>query len=371
MISPFLVLYFLELGLSYFKISIIVSALGFSAFLFELPTGAMADGYSRKYSVIFGFFIIAVAAAMMAVIKDFYWLLITWVFMGLGTTFISGAQTAWVIDNLDEKMRKDLSQEFFIKNSSVTALGSVFAPIIGTIVVRYHSIKTLWVAFGIGSFLCALLLLIFTKEYYKPKKVKVADLFSATYRNSKIGLQFTLANRTVLLLVLADLFVGLMLFGSVGEQPFLVSLGMVKYQLGYMYTIIAVISLLTPFLSRLFVEFNPKNVISFVIIGRAVLFLLLLIIYPPFFFIASVLIIARNALFTFVGPISENYFQKFILKENRATIISIRSMISQLFASLSALTAGIFLDNFGPQKVLACGGLFGVIAVVFYQKIRD
>ena len=371
MIGPYLILYFLGLGLSYFKISIIVSSLGISVFVFELPTGAMADGVSRKYSVVLGFFIMALATALMPFAKDFSWILVAWVFVGLGMTFISGAQTAWVIDNLNEKERSDLTHEYFVKSSSASALGAVFAPILGTVVVKYYSMDALWFAFGTGAFLCTILLLVFTKEYYKPQKIKMANLFSETYNISKSGLQFTFTNRTVLLLIIADLFVGLMLFGNAGEQPFLVSLGMAEYQLGYMYTIIAVVGLATPFLSKLFVDFKPKHVISFVILGRMILFLSLLFIYPPYSLMAAVLIITRNGLYSFVGPISGKYFNKFILKGNRATIISIKSMISQLITGVCALAAGTFLDMFGPQKVLALGSLFGIVALVLYQKIKD
>jgi predicted MFS family arabinose efflux permease len=46
-------------------------------------------------------------------------------------------------------------------------------------------------------------------------------------------------------------------------------------------------------------------------------------------------------------------------------------MFSQLVIALTALIAGVFLDLFGPQKVLAFGSLFGIIAIILYQKIKD
>ena len=51
-IMPFFIIYFLDLGLSYFKIALLGSVYSFFIFLFEVPTGAFADGFSRKYSSI-------------------------------------------------------------------------------------------------------------------------------------------------------------------------------------------------------------------------------------------------------------------------------------------------------------------------------
>ncbi|MBT3407871.1 hypothetical protein HOK68_02975 [Candidatus Woesearchaeota archaeon] len=57
MIVPFMMLYFLNIGLTFFQISIIYAANSATIFLFELITGGFADEYSRKYSVLLGFFL--------------------------------------------------------------------------------------------------------------------------------------------------------------------------------------------------------------------------------------------------------------------------------------------------------------------------
>lgn len=67
-----------------------------SILTFEIPTGVVADIYSRKLSVIISFFVVAVAVTM-ASTADTYWLLvISQILMGFGHTFESGAETAWV-----------------------------------------------------------------------------------------------------------------------------------------------------------------------------------------------------------------------------------------------------------------------------------
>ena len=213
--------------------------------------------------------------------------------------------------------------------------------------------------------------MIFGQEHYKPKKLRLLESLKEAYLNSKRGLKFTLTHKIVFLIVLAGLFTQLMVIGDNGWQPFLVNLGMAQHQLGYMYSIMAAIVMVMPFLSRLFSNFKPKNAVSIVVFIRMILLFSLIFIYPPFFFLAAIVFVLDAGLFSLKDPIIQTYFHKFIPKKIRATVVSTKSMFSQLIIALTALIAGVFLDIFGPQKVLAFGSLFGVVAIILYQKIKD
>lgn len=371
MILPFLVIYFIKLGFSYFQISIITAAFGFSMFLFEIPTGAFADGFSRKYSVIIGSFIIAISVTLIPLTTNFYLIVFLWGLSGMGMTCISGAEEAWVIDNLNKEGRKDLHQEFFIKSSSFIALGSIFAPIIGALLVKNNSLEVLWYIFGFGFFLSAILMLLFTKEHFVPVKLKPADLIKKSYSNCKEAFRFSMNNRVIFLSFMAGLFMQLMFLGRIGIQPFLLSLGMPEYQLGYLYSITAAVGVVMSFLSRHFVKYKPKNVMSVVVLIHMILLLSLLFIYPPFFLAASVIFIMKDGLLYFGIPVIQTYFHKFIPETIRATTMSTKSMLDQLLVALSSLIAGVFLDICGPKLILAFGSLFGIFAVILYQKIKD
>ena len=72
-----------------------------SMFLFEIPTGAIADGFSRKYSVIMGFLITGFSVIGVGFTSTFWLVLILFVLAGIGMTLVSGAEESWVIDNLN------------------------------------------------------------------------------------------------------------------------------------------------------------------------------------------------------------------------------------------------------------------------------
>ena len=371
MILPFMIIYFRNLDFSFFQISIITSAFAISMFLFEIPTGAFADGLSRKYSVVLGFLITALAAILIPLFTNFYFLIFLWIMAGLGMTFVSGAEEAWVIDNLNKYKRKDLHHEFFIKSQSIAYFGIIFAPLIGSILVKVYSIKLLWFVFGFGFLLNAFILLLFGKELYKPKKVKFIESFRKTYENSKVGLKFSRAHKTIFLLILGSIFASLMIVGDNGWQPFMLDLSMPTPGLGFMYSILAVVMIASSFLSRLLTNMKIKNVISITILIQMLLLLSLLLINPPFYIIAAIIFILIHSTSGLNQPLLQTYFHKFVPQKIRATVTSVQSMTKQLVVALAALIAGGLLDIFGPKKVLAYGGLFGIFAIISYLKIKD
>jgi MFS family permease len=371
MIFPFIVIYFIKTGHSFFQISLINFAFGFSMFLFEIPTGAFADGFSRKYSVALGFLIVAISVSLIPITTNFNLIVLWWAFAGIGLTFVSGAQESWIIDNLNKAGRADLHQEYFIKGSSFMAFGSIFAPLIGATIVKGYSITILWFVFGFGFLVNAILTLLCTKEHNMPTKIKPVEILKNSVRNTKMGLTFSVRHKVIFISFLAGLFTQFMLMGNDGRQPFLVGLGMKEYQLGYLYSISSGVSIFLTFLSRRFTKYKPKNVLSVVILIRAVFLLTLFFVYPPFFYIASFLFIMIDGMFKFVSPINLTYLHKFIPERIRATTMSVKNMVDQFVISLTSLAAGGLLDLFGPQKVIAFGGFFGIIAIILYQKIKD
>jgi len=71
-------------------------------FLFEVPTGVVADTYSRRLSVIIGTFLWGFAFLIEGAFPFFAAVLISQVVMGLGFTFNSGAAEAWLAGELGD-----------------------------------------------------------------------------------------------------------------------------------------------------------------------------------------------------------------------------------------------------------------------------
>lgn len=371
MIMPFIFIFFLDKGLSFSQIGAMMFALTMTVFIFEVPTGAFADGVSRKYSTIIGLFIMGFSVILIPFQSQFIILLGLWTLYGFGQTFVSGAYSAWVIDNLNEQKIKDLHQEYFIKESSIMSFGVVIAPIIGALIVKFFSMDILWYVLGAGQFVMIIILLFFVKEYYKPKKVHISKFLRKTLNNSKEGFKFTHKHKNYFFFLIGTIFVVLMMIGEIGWQPFLVDLSMPKYFLGFLVSIMGLFGMIIPFFSRLFTNMKVKYLMSIIIFIRIIFLLSLLLIYPPFFFVGMVVFILYNGIRGLPDPLVGKFIHKLIPSKIRATVISVQSMILSLVYGVMVLFAGILMDFFGPQKILALCGLFGIGAIYFFMKIKD
>ena len=68
----------------------------------EVPTGAFADAVGRKLSVIVGFAVMGTALLVMGLVRSFPILALAQGLWGLGYTFWSGAEVAWITDEVGE-----------------------------------------------------------------------------------------------------------------------------------------------------------------------------------------------------------------------------------------------------------------------------
>lgn len=92
-----------EVGLNPFQLVLVGTALEVAAFSCEIPTGILADLYSRRLSVIVGMFVIGIGFMFEGLLPYFITVLIAQVIWGAGWTFISGAREAWIADELGEE----------------------------------------------------------------------------------------------------------------------------------------------------------------------------------------------------------------------------------------------------------------------------
>ena len=84
------------------QLVLVGTALEASAFLFEVPTGVVADVCSRRLSVIIGVFLIGAGFLVWGAVPLFVTVLLAQVLWGVGYTFTSGATEAWIADELGE-----------------------------------------------------------------------------------------------------------------------------------------------------------------------------------------------------------------------------------------------------------------------------
>ena len=94
-------IYFVEtVGMSPLQLVLAGTALEVAYFVFEVPTGIVADLYSRRLSVIIAQFVMGVGFVLTGLVANVGVILFAAALMGFGWTFKSGAIDAWLADEV-------------------------------------------------------------------------------------------------------------------------------------------------------------------------------------------------------------------------------------------------------------------------------
>jgi DHA3 family tetracycline resistance protein-like MFS transporter len=83
-----------------FQLVLIWTVFQTSVLLFEIPTGVIADIYSRRLSVILGFLVTSLGSLFVGVCQTYSLVLLGMVILGIGDALLSGALDAWIADEI-------------------------------------------------------------------------------------------------------------------------------------------------------------------------------------------------------------------------------------------------------------------------------
>ncbi len=147
-------------GLSPMQLVLVGTLLETVCFLFEIPTGVVADRYSRRLSILLGLFLIGIGFIIEGSIPTFTAVLLCQVFWGIGATFLSGAVEAWITDEVgDERVGP-----VFLRGTQVGLLGTMIG-IGGAVALGWSSVQVPVLAGGIGFLLLGTALAVVMPEH--------------------------------------------------------------------------------------------------------------------------------------------------------------------------------------------------------------
>lgn len=126
--------YVTQADLNALQLVLIGTIMEVSVLLFEMPTGLYADHYGRKRSLALGTLILGLAHILEGSTPEFWAIAIASAMWGIGWTFISGAEQAWIADELEGKEL----EKVFLKGAQFSSFGR-FAAILASV-----GIATLW-----------------------------------------------------------------------------------------------------------------------------------------------------------------------------------------------------------------------------------
>lgn len=355
-------LFFLSLGYNLLAVTSLFAISTLVMVLFEIPTGAFADHFSRKKSVVLSFFLFGIAFLGVFLFKNFWLLAIFWVLGDIAWTFQSGTNIAWAVDNLKYGKNKKKLAALFVRFFFSEKLGLVIGGIIGFILVSMQ-FRLVWLAIAVINFIMTLILLRYMKEEktkhtrFKFKLiiksfVKVKEAFTYLF-NKK--------NKTARGIALA-LFTGMLGLSSFFiEVPLILSkLGLKPEIISGVFSLMGVFILFAPFLGeKLAHKFGFRIFLgtTSIIVG------LVIIIFgiSPLLITAIICLVLIYTGLNATDAIHESAFQHSIPSNCRATIGSIMSVVWGISTALGVWLIGLIITFAG----LGLAGLISGLLVIF------
>ena len=358
-------IYLLWLGFSFTNIGWFETIYALVVVLLELPTGALADLIGKKKALIISCFfnaLLFMGIGLMNLPIQYYLIALIG---GIAWSFSSGADVALFYDSVKklgrEKDYKKIRGRINTSNQVASILGVFLGPFLYIVNPRLGFLIT-----G-GVYVIAALILFTMVEPYKPKN-KVS--LRAHWKQTVHGLKFTINHKCVMWLIGFFFLstIGIELFYDFWQQPLLVHNGFEVKYFGFIFAGMMVVRGIVSWYTHK-IEGKLKENWSII----SILILQVIMFYLFSFSNAYVLIIFLDILYgviAFKEIIFEDYINSYIRSSNRATVLSVKSLIYNLTGAIFYISVGKLLDIYSINYVLigASVMLFVGALVLFYFK---
>jgi len=195
-------------GLSPLQLVLVGTFLELCTFIFEVPTGIVADLYGRKLSIIIGVILVGVGFMIEGLFPTFAMVLFAQFVWGVGYTFISGAREAWLADEIGEKEAGAAFMKGYQAASAGVLVGIAASMVLANIDVRLPIV--------IGGFFYALqavfILFLMPENKFRPTLMSKRETFSSMKRVFIQGIGLVRRRR-----VLKIVMITAVLFGAFSE----------------------------------------------------------------------------------------------------------------------------------------------------------
>jgi len=370
-IAPFQVLYFNSIGLSATKIGFLIAIFPLTTLIFEIPTGAIADLYGRKFSVLSGYFLEGIVLILIFLFKNYYMLLFLMFISAIAYTLTSGSFEAWVVDLVKSKKRNNLIKSYFGKSQSLLNLGLIFSGLLGAFLVAVFDLRIMWLVGG-GGFILGGFLLLFGEEKYQRREIKIKAPIKNLYEQTKKSILYGYRHYVLFFLLSVSLILGIVgsLESLISWTPFLKSFNFPNYSFGYLWSAMGVLGVIAPLISsRLIKNKNERNIL--IMLAFLTLIYGFIVLFSNHLYLLLGVILFGSFLLDFEVPVWRNYFHRFISSNKRATVSSVRSMIFSLGAIIGMPLTGYLVDKIGGRYTIFISSLLMIPVIFLYLRIKE
>ncbi|MCC7432130.1 MFS transporter [Candidatus Peregrinibacteria bacterium] len=341
-----------------------------SMFIFEVPTGAIADVYGRKTSFVISCFLLGTSMFAYGASSSFLSFLLAETICGLALTFATGAFEAWAVDRLKQLGSETTINHLMVRQAQIEKLGAMCGAALGAW-LNNKNIVIPWIAAGSVQIFTGLAALILMKEEgFKPKANSLQESHQALKSTVKNSLSQIKQNQAVGFTVISGALYNLCLQPTNMQwQPYFSSfLGANTTPLGFIFAAIMIAVMIGAEFANKWTSIwksSPNAMIAAkCFIGLSIITTSSLTKFPAilsFFLLHEVI---RGIYW----PIKDAYIHNNITSEERATTISFESMVRQIGGMIGLLASGLAAKYTSIPLTWGLSGLALLISALWLWK---
>ncbi len=361
---PILVVFLQQSGMSLFEVLIMqgISALVLASW--QIPSGYLADRWGRKNTLIAGAVCNFIGVLCYCIGTNYWFFLAATSLLSTGLSFQSGTIEALTFESLEaegkaQSFRRSLGSQTFMRFAA-EALAGLIGGALAVISLRLAFWATLPV-FG------ALIVLAMTLD--EPPRTTLSRGQKALNTMLAVAHRSLIGDKRLRYVILIDsLFGSLLITLYWFTQPYLVEAGV---PLGYFGAVHAAVVLSAAIASRESYRFahwlKDRQFLLFIAIS-AVSFLLLLGVLPPAPAGIALIILVR-VMWGFLGPLTFDLMNRMTTPDVRATILSVRGFMFQIFFAFFPPVFAAIADRTSLSTSLIMHGLFTGCCIAVLLKL--
>jgi DHA3 family tetracycline resistance protein-like MFS transporter len=200
-----------ELHLSPLQLVLMGTAMEGAVFLCEVPTGVVADTYSRRLSLSVGYVGMGTTWLLVGVVSAPWAVVVLWALWGVAYTFTSGAYQAWITDEVGVER----VAEVFVRGARFAYVGS-FVGLVLFVGIGTLSLRAAVIGGGAVTLACGLACALVMPEtgFVRRPREQRASAFAELRTTATNGARFVRAQPLLLWLI------GIALIGGLSAEAF-------------------------------------------------------------------------------------------------------------------------------------------------------
>lgn len=371
LISVAYTLYYITVAhLDPLQLVLVGTALETSYFIWEIPTGVLADTFSRRLSVVAGTAIIGIAWMGQGLVPLFIAIAGFEILRGLGEAFTHGAIEAWVAGEVGDESLDAL----FLRETQLTQLAGFVGLPIGVLLATFDLRIPIVLGGALGVVLAILLVLVMP-EHHHPRR-DAARTWRATIGTARRGLSTIRTGAVLTALLGAEFFWGAATEGSdrLSDAHLLLDLHFPPFGItsvvafGALSLVATIVIIVTAQLTRRAVRRLDERVVSrslvalqlMRVVGRAAFAV------APSWGLALVRYFFESMIRASFYPLFNAWLIRRTVEEVRATVLSTTSVANALGQMGGGPVSGVVGNLYGiPAALLSSAALLFPGALFF------